>query len=84
MGEKRKREERLYEKEQIARQHVNAHRTSAKPPKKAPAIATKPNVCPNSSAAALPAPESAAAELAALSSAELLSPVADAPPPKPE
>jgi hypothetical protein len=64
-----------------------AYNTSAKPPKKAPARATKPKVCPNSKAAALPAPESDAAELdelEELSSAELLSPVADAPPPKPE
>ena len=61
-----------------------AYKTSAKPPKKAPARARKPKVCPNSKADALPAPESAAAELAELSSAELLSPVADAPLPKPE
>ena len=60
-----------------------AYKTSAKPPKKAPARARKPKVCPMFNGDALPTPESAAAELAELSSAELLSPVADAPP-KPE
>jgi hypothetical protein len=60
-----------------------AYNTSAKPPKKAPARARIPKVCPNSKADALPAPESAAWELPELCSAELLSPVAEAPP-KPE
>lgn len=60
-----------------------AYKTSAKPPKKAPARARKPKVCPMFNGDALPTPESAAAELAELSSAELLSPVDDAPP-KPE
>lgn len=71
----------------------NAYNTSAKPPKKAPARARMPKVCPNSNAADLPAAESAALlkllelllaeSLSELSSAELLSLVEDAPP-KPE
>jgi hypothetical protein len=76
----------IREKKLKACEAPRAYNTSAKPPKKAPARATMPKVCPNSKADALPAPESAAAELEELeelSSAELLSPVADAPP-KPE
>jgi len=66
-----------------------SYKTSAKPPKKAPARARMPKLCPNSNAAALPALESAASAsessepLLELSSAELLSLVEDAPP-KPE
>jgi len=79
----------LYEK---ARRFY-AYNTSAKPPKKAPARARTPKVCPNASADALPALESAAlpkllevllSELPPeVCSAELLPSVADAPP-KPE
>lgn len=82
-ADQEKDEERLYENRKLKAQETPllAYKTSAKPPKKAPAIARKPTVCPISNPT-LPAPESAAA-LAELSSAELLSPVADAPP-KPE
>jgi len=86
--EERKEETRsVYEK---ARVRLYAYNTSAKPPKKAPARARTPKVCPNCNAdaalesALLKASELLLADsLPEVSSAELLSSVADAPP-KPE
>ena len=82
---RREKRRKLYEK--ASARQAYTYNTSAKPPKKAPARARMPKVCPNSNAAVLPALEESAAlalsELLELSSAELLSLVEDAPP-KPE